>query len=91
MNRTMKSVVAIAVIGGALLFSAESCDKASEPFHDSDRGQNNDEPADTMSFPDGFSNVAHKCDGPNMVYVIFKSDASYGSIDVVKDDPRCTS
>lgn len=65
------------------------CAKASEPFHDADRGTQNDSPADTGTMPDGFSNYATKCDHGNRVYIIFKSDASYGSIDVVPSDPSC--
>jgi hypothetical protein len=40
--------------------------------------------------PDGFSNVAHKCDGPDMVYVIFHNDGAYGSVAIAPNDPRCT-
>jgi hypothetical protein len=49
-----------------------------------------DKGAAIIQMPDGFSNVAAKCDGPNMVYVIYHNDA-YGSIAVVKDDPRCVT
>ena len=80
-----------AIIGAvALALLLTGCGKASEPFKDAPRGQTNDEPADTMTFPDGFSNVATKCDGPNRVYVVFKGDLAYGSVDVVPNDPRCT-
>jgi PBP1b-binding outer membrane lipoprotein LpoB len=82
----MKKLLAVAAVAAVLL---TGCAKASEPFKDAERGNTNNDPADTITMPDGFSNVANKCDGPNMVYVIFKSDAAYGSIDVVKDDPRC--
>ena len=39
--------------------------------------------------PDGFSNVATKCDHGNRIYVIFKSDSSYGSVAVVPNAPDC--
>lgn len=74
-----------------LLAGCGGWSNVTEEYNDAPRGSNNDEPADTMSMPDGFSNVAHKCDGPNMVYVIFKGDAAYGAIDVVPNDPRCVS
>lgn len=45
--------------------------------------------ATLMNMPDGFSNVAHKCDGPNMVYTVFHGDSSYGSVAVAPNDPRC--
>lgn len=41
--------------------------------------------------PDGFSNLASKCDGPNRVYVIFHNDSAYGAVAVVANDPRCTT
>jgi len=83
----MRKLLITTVAASAILLTG--CSKMSEPFQDADRGESNTAPADTITFPDGFSNVANKCDGPNMVYVIFKSDAAYGSIDVVPNDPRC--
>lgn len=77
-------------IAGLAALALTGCGKAAEPFNDAERGQSNDSPADTMTFPDGFSNVATKCDGPNRVYVIFKGDSAYGSVAVVPNDPRCT-
>jgi hypothetical protein len=65
-------------------------EKASEPYRDAPRGGTNNAPADVLTFPDGFANVSAKCDGPNRVYVIFHSDAAYGSVAVVPNDPRCT-
>jgi hypothetical protein len=60
---------------------------------DAPAGERNTGPADIINMPDGFSNVAHKCDGPNMVYVIYHGNFSdpkpYGSLAVVANDPRC--
>jgi hypothetical protein len=78
-----------ALVAVAALLTLSSCDKISEPFKDAPRGASNTAPADTITFPDGFSNVASKCDGTNRVYVIFKQDYTYGSIAVVPNDPRC--
>jgi hypothetical protein len=39
--------------------------------------------------PDGFSNVAAKCDGTTKVYVIYKGDANRGSVAVSANDPSC--
>lgn len=75
-------VLVIMLVGGCT-------DKVSEPFKDAERGATNDEPADTGTMPDGFSNFATKCDHGNRVYVLFKSDANYGSIAVVQDDASC--
>lgn len=83
----LKGAAAIAAF--AALMQSGGCDKAHEYGKDADRGANNDAPADTMTFPDGFNNVATKCDGPNRVYVTFHGDGAYGSIAVVTDDPRC--
>lgn len=61
-----------------------------------DAGVNNRDtgPADIINMPDGYSNVSHKCDGPNMVYVIYHGSSTegakaYGSVAVVPNDPRC--
>ena len=85
-----KKILIPALAAVALLtLTAGSCEKAAEPFQDAKRGAQNTAPADTITFPDGFSNVSAKCDGTNRVYVIFKGDAVYGSIAVVPNDPRC--
>lgn len=89
MTRTNKRTAAIAalLLTGALLAGCDG--KASEPFKDAARGSTNSGPADTITMPDGFSNLAAKCDGPNRVYVAFHGDNPYGSIAVVPNDPRC--
>jgi nitrous oxide reductase accessory protein NosL len=61
------------------------CEKAVEPFRDAPRGATNTSPADLITMPDGFSNVAAKCDGPNRVYVVFHGDSAA----VAPNDPRC--
>jgi hypothetical protein len=86
-KRRLATAAAVAM----LALGVSGCSKMNEPFQDAERGSTNNDPADTITFPDGFSNVASKCDGPNRVYVIFKSDSPYGSLSVVKDDPRCTN
>lgn len=65
------------------------CAKATEPFHDAPRAATNTAPADIVTMPDGFSNVAAKCDGPNRVYVVFHGDSAYGTVAVAPNDPRC--
>lgn len=83
-----KLIIVPALLAGALALSGCGM-KAAEPFKDAQRGATNNGPADTITMPDGFSNVAAKCDGPNRVYVIFKQDFTYGSVAVVPNDPRC--
>lgn len=80
----MKKYIAIALI--ALVTAG--CAKASEPFKDSDRGGTNDSPADVIEMPDGFNNLATKCDHGFRIYVTFHSDSPYGAIAAVPD-PKC--
>ena len=79
------------VISTALVatFGTSACGKMAEPFQDADRGATNSTPADTITFPDGFSNAATKCDNGNRVYVLFHGDNFYGAIAVVPGDPSC--
>jgi len=72
-----------------VLATAGCSQKNREPFRDAGRGATNDAPADFVTFPDGFSNVSSKCDGPNRVYVAYHGDAAYGAMAVVANDPRC--
>ena len=89
-RRVRITVASLAAAGATVLLTASSCAKANEPYKDAPRGTTNSAPADTITMPDGFSNVASKCDGPNRVYVVFKGDNTYGSVSVVPNDPRCT-
>lgn len=73
-----------------LVLSAGGCDKQNEPFKDAPRtGTDNGAPADTVRMPDGFSNLATKCDHGNRIYVAYHGDNTYASIFVVKDDTSC--
>lgn len=82
--------LAASAITATVLVSLTACNsKAVEPFQDSGVAGRDKSPATVLDMPDGFSNVATKCDGPNRVYVIFHSDSAYGSVSVVPNDPRC--
>lgn len=92
MQRLNKKVLVTAIAGIAILIgvSAESC----ESHQDAGVGNRDVGNADLINMPDGYSNVAHKCDGPNMVYVIYHGNTAegpkaYGSLAVVANDPRC--
>jgi len=85
--RRFATLTAALVMG--LLFVTGCASKQSEPFKDAERGTSNTDKADTITFPDGFSNVATKCDNGNRVYVAFKGDAAYGSIAVVPNAKGC--
>lgn len=91
-NRKKSTLVLIgAAITASVLLTAGSCDtgKGLQPYQDAKVSSVNEAPALQGTMPDGFSNFAAKCDGPNMVYVIYHADSAYGSIDVVPNDPRC--
>jgi len=90
MSSSMKAAAVAAVAVAALLGASGCGNKVNEPGRDAPTGTRNQDPADLISFPDGFSNVATKCDGPNRVYVAFKGDANRAAIAVVPNDPRCT-
>jgi uncharacterized lipoprotein len=80
----------IATVAAVLSIAALSaCGKITEPYKDAPRGESNTSPADTLTFPDGFSNVSAKCDGTTRVYVVFHSDSPYGSVAVSPDHPMC--
>jgi hypothetical protein len=73
-----------------LVLSAGGCDKYTEPYKDAPRsGADNGAPADIVRMPDGFSNIATKCDHGNRVYVAYHGNNTYASIFVVKDDAGC--
>lgn len=89
MRRTVIQSVGL-LCAGALIVGAAACSqKGREQFRDAPRGETNSGAADFITFPDGFSNVAAKCDGPNRVYVAFKGDANRAALAVAANDPRC--
>lgn len=89
--RTRRARFAIAASGlAAVAVLATGCDKFTEPFKDAPRSGMNNGPAEIITQPDGFGNIASKCDGPNRVYSVYHGDSKYGSIAVVANDPRCT-
>lgn len=90
-NRIKATITAVAASVLFVGLGAASCDKASEPFKDAPRDGQNNGPAHVITMPDGFSNVSAKCDGPDMVYVIFHGDHTYGSVAIHANDPRCNS
>jgi hypothetical protein len=93
----MKHKVLGGVLAGviAALLSIVLVSACGESTQDSGVSNRDTGPADLINMPDGYSNVAHKCDGPNMVYVIYHGNfaggpEAYGSLSVVANDPRCT-
>ena len=83
MRRRAKSTVLGALLGLlAIAALLGGCSKTLEPFQDAPRAATNTSPADVITMPDGFSNIAAKCDGPNRVYVVFHGDSAYGTVAV---------
>jgi hypothetical protein len=88
---TSRRIAAAVVATAAVLLASGGCTaKAREPYKDAPVADRNKAPADVITFPDGFSNVSAKCDGPNRVYVVFHGDSRYGTVAVAPNDPRCT-
>jgi len=86
----MKRVVIAAISGIALAVTLSGCgDAAVEQFKDSPlSGHRNDAPADVVNMPDGYANVATKCDNGNRLYVTMV-DSSGRAVAVVPSDPTC--
>ena len=83
------AVVATVTLTGCSLSSVVG-NKASEPYQDAPRTSTvNKAPAEVIEMPDGFSNLATKCDHGNRVYVVFHNNSAYGSVSVVPNDPSC--
>lgn len=91
-DKIIITTVAAIGIAGTVLSTAVACsNKSQQTYNDAPRtAVQNDAPATVGNMPDGFSNFARKCDGPDMVYTIFHNDSPYGAIAVVANDPRCT-
>lgn len=89
MTRRISIGACLFILSLPLLNAACGTDKATEPFKDAPRGETNDNAADLITMPDGFSNVAAKCDGTTRVYVVFHQDAAYGSVAVSPNHPLC--
>jgi len=83
----------LAALAAAALLLTTGCDwtdKVSEPFRDAPRSSTtNSDAADVIEMPNGFSNLATKCDHGNRVYVAYHGDSPYASINVVPNDPTC--
>lgn len=84
----MKRSIVAAV---ALALTLAGCGaKVTEPFKDAPTSsQRNSGTAQVVEFPDGFSNLAGKCDGPNYIYSGYHGDGNRMAIAVVPNDPRC--
>lgn len=82
-----KRILAVAVVPFVL---AGCLEKHTEPFKDSPTSKvRNSDPADVIEMPDGFSNLATKCDGHgHRIYSAFHGDDNRAALAVVVD-PTC--
>jgi len=83
--------LAALVVGSGALLGLSACgNKVTQPWNDSPRTSVvNNTPADVIAMPDGFNNLATKCDHGNRIYVSFHSDSAYAAVAVVQGDPTC--
>jgi len=88
-----RRIVVGVLIGVGLVLAgcgAVGGDKATQPWQDAPRSEIvNGSEADIVTMPDGFSNLATKCDHGNRVYVAYHSNSPYAGVAVVPQDPTC--
>ncbi|MGW7100340.1 hypothetical protein [Streptomyces sp. NPDC054838] len=73
------------------LASLTGCASLTEPWNDAPIEKKYDDPAEVYSMPDGFANVATKCDHHgNRIYTTRGADSGGGkAVAVVPKDPSC--
>jgi hypothetical protein len=90
--KSNKVVFGLLGIATGIVVLASGCDlgdKASQPFQDAGRtGTINKEKADIIEMPDGFNNLATKCDHGKRIYVSYHGDSAYG-FGFAVDDAAC--
>lgn len=87
MNRRI--TLPVFALAALAVLSLTSCAKMTEPFKDAPVSGRNTDPADLVTFPDGFSNIATKCDHSNRVYTVYHANSPYAALAVVPNDPTC--
>lgn len=86
----MKRTVKLTLVGTALAITLTGCGKFVEPYNDANVSGQNTGAAEVVNMPDGFSNVATKCDHGNRIYVAYHGDSAYAAVAVVPNDPTCS-
>jgi len=87
-NRIKVSLGFAGMAAGFVLLAAgcDLGDKVTQPFQDAPRsGVINKSPADIIEMPDGFNNLATKCDHGKRIYVSYHGDSAYGFGFAVED------
>ena len=89
-SKRVLSIIGAAALLLALALIAAGCgNKFTQPFKDAPRTSVvNDQPAEVIYMPDGFNNLATKCDHGNRIYTSYHGDGSYGFGFAVRD-PSC--
>jgi predicted amidohydrolase YtcJ len=86
-NKRWAAVVGGGIVAAVVLGGCSS--KSQEPFKDAPVSGRNQASAEVLTMPDGFSNLAEKCDGHgNRVIVAFHGDGSYAALTAIRD-PGC--
>ena len=85
----MKRTVKLTLVVTALTLTLSGCGKLVEPYNDANVSGQNRGAAEVVNMPDGFSNVATKCDHGNRIYVAYHGNSAYAAIAVVPSDPTC--
>ncbi len=88
--RSSKKALASAVVAAG--FTAAACSNTGtfgEEFRDTGVANRDDTPADIIQMPEGFSNVAAKCDGTSRVYVTRNDNGR--AVAVIADHPKCAA
>jgi hypothetical protein len=81
--------LALAALAIFMLGVLAGCAKFTEPFRDAPRaGPTNSAPAQVIEMPDGFNNLATKCDHGYRIWVSYHQDGNYGFM-AVASDPAC--
>ncbi len=82
--------IAVGISTAVLGLSLTGCASVTERFNDAPISVKDDSPAEVYSMPDGFANVASKCDRHgNRMYTTRESDAGAGKTVAVIPDPSC--
>lgn len=80
----------IPIVAAVTLLLASCGAKAMEPYKDAPTSSDrNSGEATVIEMPDGFSNLATKCDNGNRIYVAYKGDLNRAAIAVVGKDKTC--
>lgn len=88
---TVASVFIVGVVMVVASACGSSTSKANQPYLDSGNKASDNTAAITIVDPDGFSNMSAKCVGRDGVYAAYHNDNAYAAIQVVPNDPNCTT